>query len=341
MQIHCLPRTFYKLYHHSSKNLIQAEQLEQRKKCLGDWEILKKRGVPDTEIARVTGISRATHYRRKKAIKMYGLYAVLNRSKRPHRVRKSCIPKITTDTILTIRKQNPTYGKAKVTVILKRDYGIIISQSSVGRIIKSYINKGIIAVSRAATREKRGRLFSKHAKRWAYGSRSGIPGELIQIDHMSVSKNERIFKHFQAWDPCTKTIVADVFTSASSIAAKDFLLKVIQELPFPVRSIQVDGGSEFMNHFEQACAEKHIPLYVLPPRRPQYNGGVERTNRSTREEFYDDPHLLANSITEMQTELASCVKKYNSFRPHHSLQGYTPSEYTQQILMKQAQSQML
>ncbi len=38
--------------------------------------------------------------------------------------------------------------------------------------------------------------------------------------------------------------------------------------------------------FEEACEELDIPLHVLRPRRPQWNGCVERTNRSARAEFW-------------------------------------------------------
>jgi hypothetical protein len=48
----------------------------------------------------------------------------------------------------------------------------------------------------------------------------------------------------------------------------------------------VDGGTEFMADFEKECEILKVPLYVLPPSRPQYNGGVERGNRIFREEFY-------------------------------------------------------
>ena len=342
MQIHCLPKSFYKLYYHSSKHTTQSEQLEQRKKCLGDWDLLKKRGLPDAEIAKITGISRATYYRRKKALRVYGLHAILNQSKRPHKFRCSEIPKATLDLVLLIRKNNPTYGKAKITIILQRDYNVKLSQSSVGRLIKLFVNKGLVPVSRSFVRKKRRRNFKKYAKPWLYGVKPTGPGQLVQIDHMSVTKNNVNFKHFQAWDPCTKTVVAEVFSSATSSSAKKFLLKAIRDLPFPVQSIQVDGGSEFMQHFEQACAENKIPLYVLPPKRPQYNGGVERANRIMREEFYDNPNLLADNINDMRLELDVCIQKYNQYRPHHSLHGLTPSEYTNHFLQHRClQSHML
>ena len=34
-------------------------------------------------------------------------------------------------------------------------------------------------------------------------------------------------------------------------------------MPFPVKAIQVDGGSEFMAEFETACPAKGIALYVV------------------------------------------------------------------------------
>jgi hypothetical protein len=38
---------------------------------------------------------------------------------------------------------------------------------------------------------------------------------------------------------------------------------------------------------EEECKNLEIPLIVRPPRRPDYNGGVERGNRIFREEFYN------------------------------------------------------
>ena len=37
----------------------------------------------------------------------------------------------------------------------------------------------------------------------------------------------------------------------------------------------------------QACRNLRIPLYVLPPRRPQFNGCVERANDTTQTEFWN------------------------------------------------------
>jgi hypothetical protein len=51
-----------------------------------------------------------------------------------------------------------------------------------------------------------------------------------------------------------------------------FLETVQERLLFSLKAVQVDGGSEFMAEFEQACQEKNIRLFVLPPQSPKLNG---------------------------------------------------------------------
>ena len=105
-------------------------------------------------------------------------------------------------------------------------------------------------------------------------------------------------------------------------------MELIEQAPFKIISIQVDGGSEFMAEFETACEEMSIPLEVLPPSSPTYNGGVERGNRTFREEFYYRRDLLADSIGAMRFELKKAPNKYNTYRPHKTLGGLTPMAYT-------------
>lgn len=332
MQIFGLHKNIYRLARYTCTQEIKEKYVKERHKLLGDWELLKSRGVPDSEIARITGISRATYYRRKKAISKHGIAGLKKRGSRPKNLRKSKIPQVAIDRILLIRKENPTYGKAKIVVILRRDFDIHLSESSVGRELAKLIAAGKITKSASAARVKRKRKFVHHAKKWKYGMKAREPGQLVQIDHMSVRKHDINMKEFRAWDPVTKTIVADVVSNATSSAAAKFLQKVISEMPFKVKSVQVDGGSEFMKNFENECQTLGVELFVLPPSRPQWNGGVERGNRIFREEFYARNDLQAESLGEFKRELQKAVTKYNTYRPHFSLNGLTPLECTNQIL---------
>ena len=152
-------------------------------------------------------------------------------------------------------------------------------------------------------------------------------GERVQVDHMTVTKNGRTFKHFQAWERKSKILVAQVYSRARSKDAAKFLKELAKKAPYKILSIQVDVGSEFMKEFEETCQELGIELFILPPASPKYNGGVERANRILREEFYENPKLLADSIGAMRYELQKMLKKYNEYRPHYALNGLTPMMY--------------
>ena len=67
-------------------------------------------------------------------------------------------------------------------------------------------------------------------------------------------------------------------------------------MPFPVRALSVDNGSEFMAEFEATCAERGIACSPAA-RSPKLNGTVERANRTHTEEFYE--------VTDAEPDLAS------------------------------------
>jgi transposase InsO family protein len=262
-----------------------------------------------------------------------GLSGLEDESKQPKKIRTNhWLPHIV-QKILSLRRSNPLYGKNKIAVLLKRDHRLTISISTVGRIIKHLINCDQIKPACFYYKKKRARprLFNKHAKRWTRDMKAQHPGELFQIDHMSVSlASDYHIKHFQGICPVTKIAVKQAYSRATSNTAKQFLEYAQERLPFKLKSIQVDGGSEFMKEFEQACADLNLPLYVLPPKSPEYNGVVERTNGSSRYEFYAfyDGNFNLFSIRKA---LQKYVKKYNTYRPHQALQYLTPQQYFYKI----------
>jgi putative transposase len=328
MQIKGLHKNIYKLASYSlSQEKLEVHRIKYEKQ-VRDWEKLKSERVCDKTCEEIVGISKATYYRYKaRLIELNN--GILPPSKRPKSLRKPSWGEAEMQRVLSLRRENPTYGKAKISVILKRDFGVCLSESTVGRILKHLMAKALIQKSLSAPRQKRRRNFQKHAQPWKYTMRPMKPGQMVQIDHMSVTVNQVTVKHFQAWDPKSKYIQANVYSNATSRTAKRFLLQLIQNAPFKVSSIQVDGGSEFMLHFEEACAELEIELFVLPPKRPQYNGGVERGNRTFREEFYARRDMIADSAGAINAELQKAVHKYNSYRPHANLNMLTPLSYIQ------------
>lgn len=224
--------------------------------------------------------------------------------------------------------QVPVHGQARIQAVLARK-GRELSVSTVGRIIERALEAS--AIRPASFREgrvkpKRPRRFAKWARRWKYGAKATRAGELVQVDHVTCSCDGRTLKEFRAVCPVSKFMVARVCTRATAGNARRFLMDLVGALPFPLASIQVDGGSEFMADFEGAFEELGIPLHVLPPRRPQWNGCVERANRSARAEFwslYDGPL----TVEHVAPQLARYEFFYNYERPHAALAYRTPNEY--------------
>ena len=75
-------------------------------------------------------------------------------------------------------------------------------------------------------------------------------------------------------------------SATSAASAKSLLDKLLSEAPFAIRGIQVDGGGEFKSLFEKECEKRGLELFVLPPKRPDLNGCVERAQSTWRYEVY-------------------------------------------------------
>lgn len=101
-------------------------------------------------------------------------------------------------------------------------------------------------------------------------------------------------------------------------------------LPFPIRAVQVDGGSEFAAEFEQACQLRGLHLFVLPPRSPKLNGAVERANRTHTEEFYQVT-ACSLEMKKLNRELRQWERVYNTVRPHQALGYLTPRQFLSQF----------
>lgn len=99
-----------------------------------------------------------------------------------------------------------------------------------------------------------------------------------------------------------------------------------ERLPFAIKGIQIDGGSEFMAEFETYCQQEGISLFVLPPRSPKLNGMVERLQRSYRDEFYAYVDLEPR-LDPVVGALRAYEETYNTIRPYQALAYRTPREF--------------
>jgi transposase InsO family protein len=320
-----LPRQFYQLVKHKPKEL--TDKARYRLQTLTAWQALREAGLGAGQACQKLGVARATMYRWNKRLQDRNLRGLEESSRRPKRLRTvSWAPELI-EAVLEMKEQYPRWGKEKLCVLLERE-GWQTSASTVGRILAYLGKRGVLYDA-----VKEVRWGQKQAKRRVYALRKPKnypveqPGDLVQIDTLDVNLMPGVhFKHFTARDMISRWDVLQASQRATANTAKAFLESVEQRLPFPLKAVQVDGGSEFMAEFEQACQEKGIRLFVLPPRSPKLNGCVERAHRTHVEEFYqvyaDDWELPV-----MNQVLQEWERIYNQVRPHHSLDNLTPQEY--------------
>ena len=287
------------------------------------WQRARAAGLSADDAAEAVGVSRATLYRWAKRPEPL--------SRRPRRVRKPQWSPALAQAVEELRGDNPMWGKRKLAWLIRRE-GFTVSTSTVGRILKSLMQRGLVMPVPTLRRKPGGRRFrligqDRHARRLPKGLKPTIPGQIVQIDTVFVVLAPgKAVKRFTAYCPVAKWTVAGVAGRATANLTAVFLDKVVAEMPFAVTGIQVDGGSEFMAGFEQACRDKGLDLFVLPPKRPQLNGAVERCNGSWRYEFYA-VHDLPHQIDRLQPFVDAFAHRYNHHRPHDALDGQTPAEY--------------
>ena len=274
-------------------------------------------------------ISRQTFYRWKRRFNRHDLSTLEERSHRPRSVRQPTWAPALAERVLSLRQQYPRWGKDKLVVLLAREK-CRVSTSMVGRILVYWKRRGVLheppkpALLRQARRKLRKRPWAiRKPKYW----RVEQPGDLVEIDTKEIRMRRGVLlKHFSARDVVSRWDVVEVHHRATSLVAARFLETLLERLPFPVRALQVDGGSEFAAEFEEACQQKQLPLFVLPPKSPKLNAHVERSHRTHNEEFYE-VQAASDQLPALNQQLRRWEKTYNCVRPHQSLAYLTPLEF--------------
>jgi transposase InsO family protein len=242
--------------------------------------------------------------------------------------------------IQKLREEYPRWGKDKLVILLRSD-GFICYASTVGRIIHRLKERGVLKepIRNHVSAHRRG-LKRPYAIRKPKDYEIKEPGDLIQLDTLDIRPLPGVvLKHFTAHDVLSRWNVIGVHSRATALTASHFLDTLKSRMPFPVRAIQVDGGSEFEAIFEEECQRHGIKLFVLPPHSPKLNGGVERAHWTHTGEFYEVTESSFD-ISELRSELLEWERVYDTVRPHQALDYLTPLEFLEQWQQKQQKEVM-
>jgi transposase InsO family protein len=289
-----------------------------------DWH--RQHGENVSLTCRHFGIARETFYRWKRRFRPTALSSLEDRSSRPRHCRQR---QWTTASVLSVQRMREEYigwGKEKLRVLLGRQ-GVNLSASTIGRILAYLKRTRKLREPLRRSLRRRRQWKRQYATRMPRGYIVRAPGDLVQMDTTEIKPEPGfLLKQFTTVDVVSRWSVPTVASNATAALATRALDQLIKRAPFPIRAIQVDGGSEFMAGFEEACQQRGIRLFELPPRSPKLNGRVERANRTFKDEFYDCSSALP-TVRDFAADLLRWEYTYNHIRPHQALGYLTPAEF--------------
>lgn len=169
-------------------------------------------------------------------------------------------------------------------------------------------------------KKKKGKKKAKPYQRAAY------PGQKIQLDVKYVPSycvaDGKKYYQYTAVDECTRWTFREMYEEHSTYSSKQFLEKLIEKAPFPIREVQTDNGTEFTNRlivtkskhltlFEELLKELEIIHHRIQIATPRHNGKVERQHRIDEERFYRNMRMY--SLEDGRKQLAVYQKKSNKY----------------------------
>jgi transposase InsO family protein len=168
--------------------------------------------------------------------------------------------------------------------------------------------------------------------------RASYPGQKVQIDVKFVPSycvsNGQKYYQYTAVDECTRLCFREMYDEHSTYSSKDFLMKLIEAFPFPIREIQTDNGTEWTTAllakdrhkktlFEEALEDMDIIYHRIRVATPRHNGKVERQHRIDEQRFYKKMRMY--SLEDGRAQLKKYNLKSNNI-PKTCLNFRTPNE---------------
>lgn len=287
-----------------------------------------QQGRPIAHVADELGISRQTAYKWWGRWRREGDVGLLDRSSRPHRS-PTQTPRRVERQVERLRCRLK-HGPARIAGILE------LNPSTVHRILcRQGLNRIAWMDRPSGTVIRRRRI--EHAR----------PGEQVQIDvkklgrippgggwrawgrgnvaHQSTTMVGYAFIH-TAIDSRTRLAYSEVLPDEKGHTATGFYQRAhawFTQLGITLEVVQTDNGACYKSRaFTDAVEASGARHHRLPPRRPQWNGKVERFNRTLLDEW---AYVRVYRSEQARTAaLDRWLHLYNHHRAHTSLGGQPP-----------------
>ncbi len=181
----------------------------------------------------------------------------------------------------------------------------------------------------------------------------------FHIDIAEVRTEDGKLYMFVAIDRTSKFAFAELHERATRRIAADFLLRLIEAVPYRIHTVLTDNGTHFTtpgnkrsaaqnlktmmqrgepfraHSFELACARNDIDHRLTKPNHPWTNGQVERMNRTLKEATVKRYHYQKHG--DLRAHLKTFLDAYNFAKRLKTLKGLTAFEFISKIYTEDPQ----
>ena len=210
--------------------------------------------------------------------------------------------------LITQARVEHQFGAGRTRIWLERVHQVRVATETIQRIFRDIGVPHLVKTRRR--RPKQLKLFEKER-----------PGDSVQVDVKVVARGRF---QYTAIDDCTRVRVLRLYKRQNHRSSLAFLRELTAALPFQIRKIQVDNGTEFPLAFALSCQDLGVRVRDIRPRRPEQNGKVERSHRVDEEEFWG--RYTGQDFDAAIEALAAWEYRYNHERFSMALRGRTPME---------------
>jgi transposase InsO family protein len=249
------------------------------------------------------------------------------------------------DKILEIRDEYG-WGKESISRVLKRDYQMKASPSTVNR----YLHKHKKICPKISKRNEKAWVEKKMREELGQASmtvkhrppsrlKDYKPGALIEKDMKLVPtigktpvKSDKFHTkdHFNYQhtfiDTFTRIRGLELTEEPDSLEAELSYAKIKKRLPFSIASMNTDNGGENGKHFKEQLANDQVVHFYSRTGTPTDNPRVERSHLTDDNEFWKRGHNY-HRFDEQKQALSKWEYIYNYVRPNQALGYLTPMDF--------------
>lgn len=221
------------------------------------------------------------------------------------------------ETIIDIKKENPTHGNLRISDILRRFFLIRASPKTVGKTLKE---EGLAVKPRKKPRRNisKPRFFERAS-----------PNQLWQSDIMTfrlAGKNAYVIGYMDDYSRYITSL--RLYRSQTAVNVIETYRRGTAEYGVP-KEMLTDNGRQYTNwrgttRFEKELKKDRVKHIRSRPHHPMTLGKIERFWKSILNEFLQRAQF--SSYEEAQERLAFWIKYYNHKRPHQGIGGLCPAD---------------